>query len=33
MLQQNLRVFLLAPAKGTANGIEPEQFRGLNRFG
>ena len=32
MLQQNLRVILLTAAKRTANGIEPKQFRGLNRF-
>ena len=33
MLEQNLGVFLLASAQRAANGIEPEQFRGLNRFG
>ena len=33
MLEQDLGVFLLASAQRAANGIEPEQFRGLNRFG
>ena len=33
MLEQNLCVFLLAPTQCAADGIEPEQFRGLNRFG
>jgi hypothetical protein len=33
MLEQDLGVFLLASAQRAANGIEPEQFRGLNSFG
>jgi len=33
MLEQDLGVFLLASTQGAADGIEPEQFRGLNRFG
>jgi hypothetical protein len=33
MLEQNLCVILLASAQGAADGIEPEQFRSLNRFG
>ena len=32
MLQQNLGVILLAAAQRAADGIEPEQFRGLNRL-
>jgi hypothetical protein len=30
MLEQNLRVVLLAAAQRAADGIEPEQFRRLN---
>ena len=33
MLEQDLGVFLLASTQRAADGIEPEQFRGLNRFG
>ena len=33
MLQQNLCVVLLASTQRAADGIEPEQFRSLNRFG
>jgi hypothetical protein len=33
MLEQNLCVVLLASTQRAADGIEPEQFRGLNRFG
>ena len=33
MLEQDLGVFLLASTQGAADGIEPEQFRSLNRFG
>src|SRR5206468_3404609 len=32
MLEQDLGVFLLAPTQRAANGIEPEQFRCLDRF-
>ena len=33
MLEQDLCVVLLASAQRAADGIEPEQFRRLNRFG
>ena len=33
MLEQDLGVFLLAAAQRAADGIEPEQFRRLNRLG
>ena len=33
MLEQDLRIVLLAPAQRAADGIEPEQFRRLNRLG
>ena len=33
MLEQDLGVFLLASTQRAADGIEPEQFRSLNRFG
>ena len=32
MLEQNLRVILLAAAQRTADGVEPEQLRGLDRL-
>lgn len=32
MLEQDPGVFLLAPTHGAADGIEPEEFRSLNRF-
>ena len=32
MLEEDPGVFLLAPTQGAANGIEPEQFRRLNRL-
>ena len=33
MLEQDLGVVLLASTQRAADGIEPEQFRSLNRFG
>ncbi len=33
MLEQNLGVVLLASTQRAADGVEPEQFRSLNRFG
>jgi hypothetical protein len=33
MLEEDLRVVLLASAQRAADRIEPEQFRRLNRFG
>ena len=32
MLEQNLRVILLAATERAADGVEPEQLRGLNRL-
>ena len=33
MFEQDLGVVLLASTQRAADGIEPEQFRGLNRLG